>query len=218
MLNTLIVDDEEDSRSSLQHFLTKYCPTVRIVGTAASVQEALVIIRNYPPDLVFLDINMPYENGFELFRTLPAPDFHTIFVTAYEEYALKAIKHHALDYILKPVNITELMQAVNRAEGLADKQIVNRQISNLLQSMQRLQTPEKINIPLADGFLYVPVQDIIRCEAESSYTDTTNMRRNALAYAARQFAMVRPFNVEFSQVAPYRYTPKIEGVTLPENK
>jgi len=195
MLNTLIVDDEEDSRTSLQHFLTKYCPTARVIGTAASVQEALVIIRNNPPDLVFLDINMPHENGFELFRDLPAPGFYTIFVTAHEEYALKAIKHHALDYILKPVNIAELMQAVNRAEGLFDKQVANRQINNLLQSMQRLQIPEKINIPLADGFLYVSVQDIIRCEAESSYTVFYFTNRNKIVVTrtlGSYEAMLRP--------------------------
>lgn len=170
MLKTLIVDDEEDSRTSLKNFLTKYCPTVHIIGTAASVQEALMIIRNDQPDLVFLDINMPHENGFELFRELPDPDFYTVFVTAYEEYALKAIKHHALDYILKPINIVELIKTVNRADKLFDKHVVNRQINNLLQSVQRPQAPEKISIPLGDGFLYVPVQDIIRCEAESSYT------------------------------------------------
>lgn len=180
MLNTLIVDDEEDSRISLQHFLTKYCPAVRVIGTASSVQEALVIIRNSQPDLVFLDINMPHENGFELFRELPDPDFYTIFVTAYEEYALKAIKHHALDYILKPVNIAELIKAVSRANQLFDKQAVSRQISNLLQSVQRPQAPERISIPLGDGYLYVPVQDIIRCEAESSYTVFYFTNRNKI--------------------------------------
>lgn len=170
MLNTLIIDDEEDSRITLHNFLTRYCPDVRIAGEADSVPAACELIAGSMPDLVFLDISMPHEDGFALFRRFPEPAFHTIIVTAYDSFALNAIKHQALDYILKPVNIGELVQAVNRVKVIREQGNVQRQISQLLQSSRKPDLPEKIGLPQADGFLYIPVKDIIRCEAEGSYT------------------------------------------------
>lgn len=170
MLSTLLIDDEQDSRDSLRHFLTRYCPNVEIVAEAASVAAALPLIVQHQPGLVFLDINMPHENGFALFKYIPKPAFQTIFVTAYDEYALQAIKQQALDYILKPLNITELVQAVSRAQAVTDQQLAQRRFDALLSSMQAPAQPVKIELPTATGFVYMPVTDIIRCEAEGSYT------------------------------------------------
>lgn len=121
-IKTIIIDDEYESRKTLYNFLSKYCPDVQVAAEAASVQEAVPFIKELAPDLVFLDINMPGENGFQLFARLPEARFHTIFVTAYDEYALQAIKHNALDYILKPIDITELIIAVNKVKDRADKE------------------------------------------------------------------------------------------------
>lgn len=170
MLTTLLVDDEEDSRITLRNFLTRYCPNVQIVSEASSVAEACIAIEQYAPALVFLDINMPHENGFALFRRIPDPEFYTIFVTAYDEYALQAIKQHALDYILKPVNITELIRAVGRAGQLHNQQGIIHRFEQFLSLEPKASSPAKIGLPTTNGFIYVPVSDIIRCEAEGSYT------------------------------------------------
>ena len=171
MLTTIIVDDEEDSRITLRNFLTKYCPGVKIMGEADSVENAVRQIEAIRPALVFLDINMPHDNGFGLFGKIADPDFYTIFVTAYDEHALQAIKHQAVDYILKPVSITELIQAVSRAQELHDRKVQSQQMSRLIQAASAPPSgKEKICLPLMDGFIYVPVSGIIRCEAEGSYT------------------------------------------------
>ncbi len=170
MLTTLLVDDEEDSRITLRNFLTRYCPNVQIVAEASSVAAACEEIERHAPSLVFLDINMPHENGFALFKRIAHPEFYTIFVTAYDEYALQAIKQQALDYILKPVNITELVTAVNRAEQLHNQQNRLHRFEQLLPPEQKTAASGKIGLPTANGFIYVPVADIVRCEAEGSYT------------------------------------------------
>lgn len=169
-MTTIIIDDEDDSRQTLGNFLKKYCPEVMLAGEAGSVKEALTLIGQVQPDIVFLDINMPQENGLELFHYLPSPDFFVVFVTAYDEYAIKAIKHHALDYILKPVNIDELIHTVNRAVKLHETKHFTQQVQAMLQSFQKQKAPEKIALPVMDGLVYVPVQEIIRCEAEGNYT------------------------------------------------
>lgn len=170
MMTAIIVDDEEDSRSTLRNYLNRYCPDVTLLAEAGTVAGAVRHIRALNPDIVFLDMNMPHENGLALFASIPHPDFYTIFVTAHNEYALSAIKHNALDYLMKPVNITELVLAVNRAKAMYDKDTMHRQLDQLLQSVQKRNTMEKICLPLTDGFIYVYVHEIIRCEAEGSYS------------------------------------------------
>lgn len=169
-LTTLLIDDEEDCRIALRNFISKYCAGLIIVAEADSVERAVPQIKMLKPDLVFLDINMPHQDGFALFESIPDPEFYTIFVTAYDAYALRAIKHHALDYLLKPVNITELIHAVERAKALYHKKTLNQQIGALLSSAQKTKVPEKVCIPLTDGFIYVKTEEIIRCEAEGNYT------------------------------------------------
>ena len=169
-ISTLIVDDEHNSRKTLHNFLLKYCPDVEIVAEAASVAEAAQAIRYSSPELIFLDISMPEENGFELFQKIPEPAFHTVFVTAHDEYAFKAIKHHALDYILKPVSIEELIKTVSRVKALRETGNNLHQLKVMLESVQRPVIPDRIALPVSDGLIYVDLRNIIRCEAEGSYT------------------------------------------------
>jgi two-component system LytT family response regulator len=168
-IKTLIVDDEQHGRNTLSRFLAKYCPDIEVIGTASSVDEAELQIRQHSPQLVFLDISMPEEDGFGLYSRLPGHSFYTIFVTAFEEYALRAIRHHALDYILKPVNINELVGAVDHARKTI---AVNpsRNIEEVRQMLHRKPLAEKIALPLPDGFIYKDPKDIIRCEAVANYT------------------------------------------------
>lgn len=169
-ITALIVDDEEVSRQTLYDFLQRYCPDIGIIHTASSVSNACGLILSESPELVFLDINMPHENGFELFRHFPSPDFHIIFVSAYDEYAIRAFKHGALDYILKPVNIDELINAVSRAVRFSGTKNSSGQIAELLKALSVTRLAEKIALPLTDGFMYVSVQEIVRCEAIGNYT------------------------------------------------
>lgn len=171
MLTAMLIDDEEDCLLTLRSFLNSYCPDIVISAEARSVEEAVPKIEQLNPMLVFLDISMPHEEGFALFEKIEAPDFYTIFVTGHDEYALKAIKHHALDYILKPVNINELIGAVDRARALHDKTTLHTRLDALMQSVRKIRPQEKICLPLTDGFIYVEAAGIIRCEAVGSYTN-----------------------------------------------
>lgn len=167
--NTIIIDDESDGRNTLKYFLNKYCPYIEVAGEAESIDEGVVQINNLAPQLVFLDINMPDEDGFTLFSRIPDPSFYIIFVTAYDEFALKAIKHRAFDYILKPINIDELIAAVHKVK----KDIGHRNENSSSPShaaLSKIILDDKLALPIADGLVYVNIQTIIRCEAEANYT------------------------------------------------
>ena len=112
-LNAIIVEDEETSREILRNYLYKYCPNINIVGEAANVDEALILIRNNELDVVFLDVEMPYGNAFDLLEKVGDIDFETIFVTAYNHYAIDALNAHASYYLMKPISIDELIKAVD---------------------------------------------------------------------------------------------------------
>lgn len=179
-ITTLIVDDERDSRQTLLSFLTKYCPDVEVVAEAASVAEAVQAIRRTAPELVFLDINMPREDGFELFRKIPQPDFKVVFVTAYDAYALQAFRHHALNYILKPLDINELMETIERVRKLQEPRINEQRLQALLQALPKPVVPDRIALPVLDGLIYVYLDDIIRCEADGNYTSVYFTNRSKL--------------------------------------
>lgn len=171
ILTTLIVDDEKGSRQTLRHFLERYCPDVRIIGEAESVETAVPEIERHNPMLLFLDINMPGENGFALFQKLPDPTFQTIFLTAYDSYALQAIKQHALDYILKPLNVRSLKAAVDHAHQCCSREQLAGRLDGLLAGLQQPSVPKiKIDLPTTNGFIYVSISEIVRCESSENYT------------------------------------------------
>ena len=121
-LRTIIVEDEETSREILKKYLLKYCPKVEIVGEAANVDEALVLIRNHELDLVFLDVEMPYGNAFDLLDKVGDRTFETVFVTAYNHYAIDALNAHASYYLLKPIDIDKLIDAVDYVHEIKAKE------------------------------------------------------------------------------------------------
>lgn len=171
MLNTILIDDEENGRNTLRNFLVRYCGHVHIVAEADSVSAAIPLIGMHRPQLVFLDINMPEQNGFALFNEIPAPDFQTIFVTAYDSYALQAIKLHALDYILKPLSIADLVKAVARAEQVCAAQQTSGNTDARLQTLPSSSlSTGKLGLPTTSGLLFVPAADVVHCMAEGSYT------------------------------------------------
>lgn len=170
-MRALIIDDEPKNVRILRKLLEDYCPQIEVAGEAGDARAAFSIIRELKPELLFLDIEMPYGNAFDLLDKLMPVNFEIIFITAFDDYTLKAFKYSALDYLLKPVDIDELKAAVKKAaEKIAGKNI-NQQLGNLLSNLKNSQAPlQKIALPSADGIVFISVEDIIRCEASGNYT------------------------------------------------
>ena len=166
----IIVDDEARSRRMLKALCEEYCSDLEIVGMAESVSEAKVLLGKEKPELVFLDIRMPLESGFELLKYYGKDIFfEVIFTTAYDEYAKEAFQFSAVDYLLKPIEINELVQAVQKAKKLQGY-IDPMKKFEFLRELLAAQKIEKIALTTAEGLIYVKFDEIIRCEAQSNYT------------------------------------------------
>jgi len=167
-MKAIIIDDENKGRAMLRKLVENYCPQVEVCADAANIEDGFIQIMEYRPDIVFLDVEMPGGNGFELLEKFDKVFFEIIFTTAYENYALKAIKYHALDYLLKPIDIDELMQAIERVEGIIQaKPVVNR-YNGLVNG--NLKITGKISLPMKDSIVYINVCDIIRIESDAGYS------------------------------------------------
>jgi two-component system, LytTR family, response regulator len=170
MLRTIIIDDEENIRILLRGILSANFPLVKIVAEAGSVAEAYQAINLHKPELVLLDIRLGDGTGFGLLEKFDKIDFRIIFVTSYEEYALKALKLSAVDYIMKPVIAEELITAIEKARRII-REVDDQHIKVLIDNSRlNSQHDKKIVLKTADKFHFVPVSDIIRCESDSSYT------------------------------------------------
>ncbi|MCD4694995.1 MAG: LytTR family DNA-binding domain-containing protein [Bacteroidales bacterium] len=169
-LKTIIVDDEQDAVSFIKSIIQEYCPKLEVVGTANSAKDGSKLIINKTPDLVFLDVEMPHGSGFDLLANFPDNTFDVIFVTAFNHYAIKAIKFSAVDYILKPININEFIKAVDKVvDSKASNQGRHENFSTLLENI-RSTLPGKLAIPTAEGMEYLNTKEIMRVEADRSYS------------------------------------------------
>ena len=187
----LIIDDEKNGRENLAGLVRQYCPQLKIVAEAATVAEAIEKINEFQPRLIFLDIEMPGGNGFKLlehFKTFP---FEVIFVTAYDNYAIKAIRFSASDYILKPINLNELIEAVEKVSQRIRQQIENERIRQLYQNSLHPSNP-KIGLPTGERIEFVEVKTIVRCQGESNYTH--------LYFTAKKPLLVAKSLVEFEEL------------------
>jgi two-component system, LytTR family, response regulator len=171
MLKAVIIDDEKDSREILAAYLKKYCQDVTIVGFGESVSTGLDSIHTHKPDVVFLDIEMPYGNGFDLLDKAAPVDFETVFVTAFDNYAIRALNQSAAYYLLKPIDIDELVNAVDKIRKEREDTARPTRAS-LLQQNLKATTPQhqKIMLPTMEGFEIVPVSTIMYCEAVDNFT------------------------------------------------
>jgi two-component system LytT family response regulator len=169
-LKAVVIDDELNSIDVLKMLIGKYCPTVTIVGQAEDADDGKKIIAAYDPDIVFLDIEMPLGSGFDMLDKIGQHKFQVIFITAYNHYALKAIKYCALDYLLKPVDIDELIEAVTKVSERIRHQHTHDAIDILKRHIQKGVTGTKISVPTQDGLQFIDVHEIIRCEASGNYT------------------------------------------------
>lgn len=171
-IKVIVVDDEVSCRESLKSFLKSYCPEVDVIGEADSAKTGKAIIAALQPDLVFLDIEMPFGNAFDLLEQLSDMKFQVVFVTAFSHYAIQALNCSAAYYILKPIDIDELVKAVEKVkENLEQKQDNQLFTKVLLENIQLSNKQHyKLALPVMEGFEVVEVKDIIRCEANDNFT------------------------------------------------
>lgn len=191
MLKTILIDDDESNLSALSEKL-KHCP-VEIVARCESAQKGIEAIESLRPDLVFLDIEMPVMNGFVMLQQLEYKNFELIFVTAYDHYAIKAIRYSALDYLVKPVDIEELKQAVEKAAHNRTNRTSSQQVALLLEHFQKKQL-RRITIPTTDGLQFINLEDIIYLEASNNYTTIflVNDRKFLVSRTLKDFEELLP--------------------------
>ena len=171
MIRTVLVDDEIDSIRVLQRLLEGYCPEVGIVGKADGVEVGVHVIQSTKPDLVFLDIEMTQGNAFDLLNQLQPIEFQVIFVTAFDNYAIRAFKYSAVDYLLKPIDIDDLRSALERVMRRVQGKTFLDQMETLLYNVETFQlTQQKMAVPTLTGLVFIPIKDIMRFEAKGSYT------------------------------------------------
>ena len=170
-MRALIIDDEISNQENLQQLLKTYADDVEVVAAAGSVEEGVVAIKQYRPELVFLDIQLHGQSGFDLLKQLDEINFAVIFVTAYDQYGVQAIKFAALDYLLKPIDIDELTAAISKARKAINQTKKNDRLDHLLEYLKDdKQVSPRIALPMFSETRYVNVNDIVRCEADNTYT------------------------------------------------
>jgi two-component system LytT family response regulator len=171
MLRSIIVDDEFKSRESLKALIEKFCDNIQVAAVCQNGDEAIKAIDEHKPDVVFLDIQLQRETGFEILEKLDKIDFEIIFTTAYSEFAVKAFKFSAIDYLLKPIDINELRAAIEKAQ----KRIVGSISERMAQLAQNLKGNSfrhaRLAIPATDGLVFINVGEILYCEASGNYTN-----------------------------------------------
>lgn len=170
-LKTIIIDDEKDAVDFISSIIREYCPPLEVVGKAYNIVEGVPLIKEKNPDLVFLDVEMPNGTGFDLLTHFPEKNFDVVFITAFNHYAIKAIKFSAVDYVLKPINISEFIEAVERViQKRSAKSSPDNENFKMLMENLRPPLPTRLAIPTAEGMEYLNPKDIVRIEADRSYS------------------------------------------------
>jgi two-component system LytT family response regulator len=200
MINALIIDDEPKNIRILYGLLNESCPEVQVIGEAVSAETAIPLIHEKQPDLVFLDIEMPYGNAFDLLDKIMPVNFEIIFITAFDDYTLKAFKYSALDYLLKPVSIDELKGAIQKAKERIRVKSINQQLQNLLFNIGKPSPSlQKIALPCKDGLEFVLLTDIIRFEAKGGYTNVIgiNNQKYISSRTIKEYEEILPDDIFF---------------------
>lgn len=190
MLRAVIIDDEKKAGEAIRLALEIYCENVEVIGDADGVQSGFNLINRTSPDLVLLDIKMQDGSGFDLLKKFSEPEFIPIFITAYNHYAIKAFKYSALDYLVKPVDPDELVQAVDRAEKYTEKKDIITKIEALNANIsEKLSEPKKIVLKTEQSIFIVDVSDIVNCESDGNYTTvyTKNDKKIVVSKLIKEF-------------------------------
>ncbi|MGD0342137.1 MAG: LytTR family DNA-binding domain-containing protein [Bacteroidales bacterium] len=170
-LKTIIIDDEQNAVDFMISVIDEYCSDLEVVGQAGTVNEGVAVITSRKPDLVLLDVEMPDGTGFDLLEFFPDKDFDVVFITAFNHYAIRAIKFSAVDYILKPVNINEFIESMKKVvQRRSDSNLHSNDNYRILLENLKTPAPSRLAIPTADGMEYLNPKEIIRIEADGSYS------------------------------------------------
>lgn len=180
-IKTIIIEDEANSRKALENMLLFYCPDIEIAGHAASVKEGVSLIKKKSPELIFLDVNLPDGTGFDLVKKIKNKNFKLVFITAFDKYALKAIKLSALDYLLKPVKPDELRHAVSKVQQvLEQEEQINLQIETCIDNLNNESQDKKIILNTNENIFVVEINKLIHCEANENYTNVYIKDKNKI--------------------------------------
>lgn len=170
-MHAIIVDDEPKGRNLLREMMERECPDIKILAVASNAKEGIDLIKHHHPEVVFLDINMPGMNGFEMLQKLQPVPFDTVFITAYDQFAIKAFKYNAFDYLLKPVDADELTHCVERLKEKKLQTDLQQRFQSLIKQMEHpAHVPDRLTIHSMDGITVMPIADIIYLEAAGAYT------------------------------------------------
>jgi two-component system LytT family response regulator len=170
MLRAIIIDDIDAIRAKNTSLIKQHCPNVVLIAEANSVKTGVAVIQQYVPDLVFLDVEMTDGTGFDLLQQLVTINFKVIFITAFQDFAIRAFRFSAIDYLLKPIDPTDLIEAVNKAEETVNKEVLELKFSTLFSNIERPKNLQKIVLKTSEKIYSVNIQDIIHCEADKNYT------------------------------------------------
>lgn len=170
MLRAVVIDDIETIRKNHIAIIKSNCPNISVIGQADSVETGMNLIKQLSPDLVFLDVEMPDGTGFDLLQKLQPFHFKVIFITGYEDFAIRAFRFSAIDYLLKPVDANDLVEAVKKAEDSLGKEVFDMKINNLFTNLERPKNLQKLILKTADRIYSVNIQDIVNCESDKNYT------------------------------------------------
>lgn len=197
-ITSVIVEDEQAAREALKGYLSRYCPQIEVTGEAGDCKAAIPLLHELEPQLVFLDVEMPFGNAFDVLEGCRDLYFETIFVTAYSEYSLRALNQSAAYYLLKPVSIEELILAVNKVQQhIYNKELFNR--NKILVENLREERPERrqVILPTLEGFEVIRMEDIVRLQGNGNFTD--------IYLADKQKKMVCRFLKYFSEILPFPF-------------
>ncbi len=170
MLRAVVIDDIDSIRKDNVALIKTHCPQVSIVGQADSVESGIALIRQVAPDLVFLDVEMPDGTGFDVLQKLKPFDFRVIFITGYEDFAIRAFRFSAIDYLLKPLKADDLVEAVQKVEHSLNNEVLELKLNNLFANLERPKNLQKLVLKTAERIYSVNVQDIVHCESDKNYT------------------------------------------------
>jgi two-component system LytT family response regulator len=218
-IKAFIIDDELQSRNFLHKMLQQYFPEICVVGQASTVEEGLQGIKEYNPNIVFLDIQMQGETGFDLLNRLREINFALIFTTAFDKYAIKAFRFNAVDYLLKPIVTEELIEAINKVKQRTPSALSasKEQVNQLYQDIKSPhEIHDKIAVPTTEGYVVIPLNEIVYCHASSNYTEfhLTEKRNIVSSYTLKQYDEIltgqsffrshRSFLINLAHVKLYR--------------
>lgn len=197
MLRAVVIEDIDDIRKANIDIIKSNCPNVFVIGEANSVESGIKLIRQISPDLVFLDVEMLDGTGFDLLQKLKPLSFKVIFITGFEDFAIRAFRFSAIDYLLKPLNPIELMEAVKKAEESTNKEVFETKLNNMFSNLDRPKDLQKLILKTFDKIYSVNIQDIVNCESDKSYTTFYFINSQSLTVSANlkdYESLLSPFN------------------------